>query len=62
MTWVSESAWLRQFYVRAGSDYEDGGIDVVHIDCGDYCNFDSSVFTLNDLRLWAYDHLEECGK
>lgn len=57
-----EPDWLKYFFIRAASDYEDGGVDVVCESCRDYCNFQSDNHTLWDLKYWAYYHLEECGE
>lgn len=59
---IGEPDWLKYFCIRIDDNYPY----VECLDCHedvclqDLCSGD--MVTLFDLKLWAYCHLEECGK
>jgi hypothetical protein len=59
---MNEPDWLKDFRIRTDDNYSY----VECLDCHedvyieDLCSGDE--VTLYDLKLWAYYHIEECGK
>lgn len=54
---IGEPDWLRDFSYRQDSNY-------MYVECND-CHDDVLIeegYTLYDIKVWAYCHLEECGK